>query len=276
MVISLGNDTLAPVWAATLRLVLASLLLSAWSAARRQALPKGPALRAALGYGACQFGIQLPLLYWGEQHVPSGLAAVFFATMPLSSALMTRALGMERLTATKLGGAITACAGVAVLFGSQFHSQRGGADPAAALGMLAIFASATIAGVGTIILKRGPRQDPITTNAVGCGVGAIMACAESFALGETHLLPNTLASALPILYLTLAGSLGAFVLMSWLVNHWSISRTSYVSVIVPTIALTLGTLVRGEPFTLAIFAGATLVLLGLLLGMRTPKPASAA
>src|SRR5579872_7335472 len=75
LAISFGNDTLAPVWAATLRLVLATLLLAAWTRARGKPLPRGPALRAALGYGVTQFGINLPLLYWGETFVPSGLSA---------------------------------------------------------------------------------------------------------------------------------------------------------------------------------------------------------
>jgi len=65
LVISLGNDRLAPVWAATLRVALASVLLGAWTLVRGQALPRGPALRAALGYGVAQFGVNLPLLYWG-------------------------------------------------------------------------------------------------------------------------------------------------------------------------------------------------------------------
>src|SRR5262249_28306669 len=97
MVISVGNDALAPVWAATLRLLLAALLLGAWTVARGRSLPRGAALRAALGYGVAQFGVNLPLLYWGEKVVPSGLSAVVYATVPLSTALITRAFRMERL-----------------------------------------------------------------------------------------------------------------------------------------------------------------------------------
>src|SRR6185369_9023703 len=74
LVISIGNDALAPIWAATLRLVLAAALLFGWMLVRRQAIPSGAALRAAIAYGVCQFGINFPLLYWGEQRMPSGLA----------------------------------------------------------------------------------------------------------------------------------------------------------------------------------------------------------
>jgi drug/metabolite transporter (DMT)-like permease len=265
LAISLGNDALAPVWAAALRLGLAALLLLAWGKARGQTLPRGPALRAALVYGICQFGIQLPLLYWGEKRVPSGLSAVFFATIPLSSALLTRALGMERLTPSKLGGAVIAVAGVTLLFASAL---RGHISP---VGMSAVLVSATVAGIGSIVLKRGPRQSPIGVNTVGCAIGAGMAFLESLALGEAHRWPTNWASIGPILYLTLAGSLGAFVIMSWLINRWPVSRTSYVSVIVPVIALILGNVVRGERLTWTILAGTILVLVALVMGMRAPR-----
>jgi drug/metabolite transporter (DMT)-like permease len=264
LVISLGNDGLPPVWAATLRLALASVLLSLVTRARGQALPRGKALRAALGYGVAQFGINFPLLYWAEKTVPSGMAAVVYATIPLTSALMTRAIGLERLTAGKILGSVIAFGGVALLFSSSFAGHL------AASGLIAIFVAATAAGAGTIVLKLGPHQDPFGANAVGSAIGAVICCAVSFALGEPHALPATLAAAWPLLYLTLAGSLGAYVLMSWLVRRWSVTRTSYVTVIVPVIALALGALVRHERVGAAGLGGAALVLAGLLVGMRQP------
>jgi len=264
LVISIGNDALAPVWAATLRLVLATVLLGVWSRARGDALPTGAALRAALAYGVLQFGVNFPLLYWGEKTVPSGLSAVLYATLPMTSAFLTRALGMERLTMPKVVGALTAFVGVAVLFSSSF---RGQISPA---GFLAIFAAATLSAGGTVVLKLGPRQSPIGANAVGCAIGAAISGAASFALREPHPLPTTLATLGPVLYLTIAGSMGAFVLMSWLVNHWTVTRISYISVLVPLIALALGSLVRREPITATNLAGAALVLIGVLIGMRRP------
>jgi drug/metabolite transporter (DMT)-like permease len=262
LVISIGNDALAPVWAATLRLLLASLLLGAWARARREALPSGAALRTALAYGVCQFGINLPLLYWGEKVVPSGLSAVLYATLPMSSALLTRALGMERLTAPKLIGAMVAFAGVTVLFSSSLRGEL------ALGGLLAVFIAATVSGIGPVLLKRGPRQAPIPMNAAGCAIGAVMAGAISLAMREPHPLPTTAATLLPLLYLTVAGSMIAFVLMAWLVNHWSVTRVSYVSVAVPVLALGLGSAVRHEPLTPVNLAGALLVLVGLVIGMR--------
>ena len=262
LVISIGNDVLAPVWAATLRVALASVLLGIWTFARGQSLPRGPALRAALGYGVAQFGVNLPLLYWGEKVVPSGVSAVVFATIPFSTAVVARGLGLERLTARKILGAVIAFAGVAVLFSSTLHRHI----PAA--GFAAIFVGATAASVGTGLLKRGPRQDPFAANAVGCAAGAVIAGIASLLLGEPHVIPSTLRAAWPLLYLTIGGSLGAYVTMSWLISRWSVSRTSYMTVIVPVIALGLGAVVRHEPLGPGSLAGAALVLAGLVVGMR--------
>ena len=265
LAISFGNDALAPVWAATLRLALAAVLLGAWTRARGQALPRGAALRAALGYGVTQFGINLPLLYWGETYVPSGLSAVVYGTIPLSSALMTGALRMERLTPAKIGGAVVAFGGVALLFSSTLRAR------VSPLPLAAILVGATAASLGTVLLKRGPRQDPFAANAVGSAIGAVMSGALSFALAEAHALPTTFAAAWPLAYLTVAGSLGAYVIMSWLVNHWSVTRTAYVTVVVPVIALALGSVARHERIGVTSFAGAALVLAGLLVGIRTTR-----
>jgi drug/metabolite transporter (DMT)-like permease len=269
LAISFGNDALAPVWAATLRLALATVLLAAWTRVRGAPLPRGPALRAALGYGVTQFGINLPLLYWGETVVPSGLSAVVYGTIPLSSALMTGALGMERLTAAKIAGAVVAFGGVALLFSSTLHTH------VSALGLGAILVGATAASLGSVLLKRGPRQDPFGANAVGSAVGAVMSLAISVAMGEPRALPTTFAATWPLVYLTLAGSVGAYVVMSWLVHQWPVTRTSYVTVVVPVIALALGSVARHEPITAASLGGALLVLAGLFIGMKSPRPPKA-
>lgn len=271
LAISVGNDALAPIWAATLRLLLATLLLSGWTIVRGDSFPRGAALNASLAYGVCQFGINFPLLYWGEKVVPSGVAAVFYATIPLSSALFARAFQMERLTFPKVAGAVVAFAGVAVLFSSSVAASGGAVAPR---GMAAIFVGATAASLGSVFLKRGPRQSAVGANAVGCAIGALMCGVLSVGLGESHALPTTLRALFPLLYLTIAGSLGAFVIMSWLVHRWVVSRTSYVTVIVPVVALALGNLFRRERLTVFNLVGSVLVLTGLVIGMRSGSSAS--
>jgi probable blue pigment (indigoidine) exporter len=253
------------VWAASLRLMLAAVLLTAIARLMRHPFPRGAALRAALGYGLFQFGLNFSLLYWGEKRFPSGLTAVLYATIPLTTALMAAATRLERLTRFKLAGAAIALGGVALLFRDQSGGEVG------LLPALALFAAATLAAWSSLILKRGPRQSPVWTTAVGSLAGLLVCLAVSFATGEAHPFPARFAQWFPVVYLTLAGSVGAFVLFAWLINHWPVTRVSFIGVVNPVIALLLGWALRGEHLTPASFAGSALVLLGLVFGLRPER-----
>ncbi|HYM81928.1 MAG TPA: EamA family transporter [Candidatus Limnocylindria bacterium] len=265
--ISIGNDTVPPLWAAALRLAVAAAILWLVGLLTRQPLPRGAALRAAIGYGVFQFGGNLSLLYWGETVVPSGLAAVIFATVPLSTALIGRAFGLERLSRGKVGAALIAMAGVAIMFSGERASTRW-------LPTLAILIATWLACVGVFILKRGPRQAAIGANAVGSVVGFVVCLLLSWLLGEPHALPSGAAAIVPILYLAVAGSVGAFVIYTWLINRWPVSRASYIAVVIPIVAVALGVLVRGERLHAASVIGSVVVLLGVIAGLRA-APAAA-
>src|SRR5262245_24364055 len=272
LVIRIGNDTVPPLWGATLRLVLAGLILFAIAALSRQPLPRGQALRAAATYGLFQFGGNFSLLYWGERVVPSGLAAVIFATIPLSTALLTRAFGLERLTRAKIVGALVALGGVALIMSSRL-------ERADRLPMFGILFATWLACLGTIALKKGPVQPVIPLNAVACAVGAPVCFLLSTLAREPHALPSSAPALIPVVYLAVAGSVGAFVIFTWLVGRWEITRTSYIAVVMPLIAITLGALVRGERFSLATIVGSAVVIAGVSIGLqivRVPGPRPAA
>ena len=69
-----------------------------------------------------------------------------------------------------------------------------------------------------MILKKGTSPSTWTTNAIGAGAGAVICLLGSVALGEPHALPQTRQEWWPILYLVVAGNLGAYALYAWLVQ----------------------------------------------------------
>src|SRR5258705_10008991 len=95
LVISVANDTAPPFWGVTLRLVIAGIVLAVAALVSGQGLPSGKARTHAIAYGVLQFGGAFPLLYWGEKRVPSGLAAVLFAALALSTAPLSHLLHIE-------------------------------------------------------------------------------------------------------------------------------------------------------------------------------------
>ena len=265
----MGNEAVPPFWAATLRLALAAVLLGAIARATGARFPRGAALRGALLFGFFNFGVNLGLLYWGELRVPSGVAAVFYATNPLSTGLLAALFGVERLDARKTVAALAAMAGVAIVFAGELSLE------VPAIALLAVFAAATAAALSNIFLKRAPRQAAIPVNAVGACVGALVCLAASVLAGEDRALPTTTAGWGPILYLTIAGSLGAYVIYTWLVARWDITKTSLVGVTAPVVAVLVGAVVKGErPATITLL-GAALVLGAVIAGLRTPRRAKA-
>lgn len=269
LAIRLGNEAIAPVWGAAVRLVLATVLLLGIARVLRMPLPRGAALRGAALYGFFNFGVNFSLLYLGEQTVPSGIAAVLFATVPLSTALLAAVLGVERLLLRKLIAALVAILGVAVIFAGELGAEV----PLA--GLLTVFAGATAAALSGVLLKQAPKQAAIPANAVGAAVGAAVCLLVSFALGESHALPATPGGWLPLLYLVVAGSLGAFVLYSWLIARWSVTNTSLIGVIVPIIAVIFGALVKAEAPAPLTYLGAAIVIGAVLVAVRAPRRAAA-
>lgn len=259
--IRIGNETVPALWAATLRLVLAAVLLTALAFVLRGHWPRGEALRRALAFGVLNFGVNLSLLYWGEQIVPSGIAAVLYATVPLSTALLAAGLGVERLDPRKLVAAFVAIAGVATIFAGEL----GVAVPLA--GLLAVFGAATAASLSNVVLKGGPKQDTVPLNAIGAIVGLPICFAASVALGETRGVPPPEGWA-AIGYLVVAGSLGAYLLWTWLLKVWTATNASYVGVVVPVIAVILGAIVKAERPAPLTYVGAAIVISAVIYALR--------
>lgn len=252
--IAISNEIVAPLWGATLRLAIAFVGLAAIALITRAKLPQGAALRDVVLYGVFQFGGNLALLYWGEQTVPSGMTAVVFATAPLQVALFARLLGLERVDRVKILAAVVAVIGVAVIFSGQL----GVGVPIA--GLVAVFLAATTAAMGSVFLRRAGKQSPWAVNAIGAPIGAVICLGVSALLGETWNLPATFGDWLPILYLAIFGSLGAFVLYAWLLGKWGPTNASFIGVVVPVIALIVGAIFRAEFPPLISYFGAAIVI----------------
>jgi len=266
LVIRIGNETVSPLWAATVRLLLAVPLYLAVAIATAAPFGGRAAVRTALTYGSLNYGVNFALLYWGEQRVPSGTAAVIYATIPLTTAIFARMFRVHALDARQLFASVVGLAGVAVVFSGEL--LRGA--PAGALA--AVMIGATCASLGAVILKKGTSPSTWTTNAIGAGAGAMICLLGSVALGEPHALPQTRQEWWPILYLVVAGNLGAYALYAWLVTKWNVVRLNVITLAIPIIAVILGSIVRHEAPAAATYAGGVLVLAGVTISLLQARP----
>ena len=266
--IRIGNDTTPPVWGAGVRLAIASLLLAGLAFALRAPWPRGAQLQAALWFGVVDFGVSLPLLYWGEQRIPSGIAAVLYATIPLTTSLFARAFGLEPLRPRIVLASLAALGGVAIMFSSSLEGRY---EPAR---LVAVALAALTASLAGVLLKRAPDSHPFATNAWAQGVGAIMCVAASRVMGEPQAWPRGEAW-IAIGYLAVVGSVIAFVTFAWLLQHWTVTRTSFIAVVVPVVALVLGILVRHERPGRTALVGSTVILGAVIAGIAGERRARA-
>lgn len=278
--IRVGLQDVPPMTGAALRFALASLVLVA--AGRVLGVPLGSSRRERwlwVNNTLFNFIGAYGLVYWAEQYIPSGLAAVLFATFPLWVALLAHFfLPGERLTPAGAVGVLLGLGGVAILF-SEDLSRLGGPGVdwrqvawAAALMLL----SPASAAVGQIVIKRwGEGVHPISLTAVPMGLAAVAMAGLAWSLEGGRPVRLTPAAVGSILYLALVGSALTFSLYFWLLARTRASQVSLVAFLTPVVAVLVGTLFLAEPLTWRVVAGTAAVVAGVVLAVRRRRPSEA-
>ena len=261
--IKLGLRDLPPISFAAIRFALASAILFAVVAARRMPLPRTRReLMLILETGVLAFALNYGLLFWGEQHITSGLAALLQATIPVFGMLIAHAyLPGERLTAWKLGGAILGVVGVGVIFSNQLAAEGG----MALWGSAAIVVGAAFVAYANVLVKaRGAGIEPATLAAgqMLCGLVPLALVGLAFEGNPFNFHWTTLA-VVSLLYLTLVGSVAAFLLYYWLVRNMDVTKTMLIALVTPLAAVLLGMIVLGEQLSWRTVAGGALIMSGI-------------
>ena len=267
--VKFSNQELPPFWGASLRFIIACILLFSIARLRNIPLPRGAAFTGASLFGLLAFGINFGFLYWALTKVSAGLASVMFATIPLITLLIASSIGLERITWKGVLGALIVIAGVSLVFVEQLKFDI----PLIYLG--AVLLAAVSAALSGIVIKYFPKSHPIATNTVGMGAAAIALFIASLIAGESFRLP-TLPSTWLALGWLITSSIVGFVLMVWILSRWSATATSYIGVLTPLVTVVAASLLAGETPTIAFLEGAVLVLVGVYVGAlssqaSTPK-----
>ena len=270
--IKIGLDDVPPLLGAGIRFALAGGGLLAWSVARRRSL--GTDVRLAAILGVLPFATTYGLIYWAEQHVPSGLAAVLFGALPLYVALLAAALlPGEPLRPRLLVGMVLAIGGLVLAFR---ESVELGDDDLAALAALAIAASPIASAIGNVALRlRASGVNAVGLNGwamLGAGVLLLVVSAAAEDWGSAAWTAQAVGA---IAYLAVFGTALAFVVLTVLFRELRAVTVSFISLLLPFGALAFGAVVAGERVTAAALGGAALVAAGLLVAQR-PRPAEAA
>lgn len=261
--IKIGLNDLPPVSFAGIRFVIASLILLSIVFMRGRPLPRDARdwiLMAATG--VLGFGFNYGLLFWGEQYIPSGLAALLQTTIPAFGLLIAHFhLPSERLTLAKVLGVALGVFGVGVIFSNQLSVE----GPRALWGSAAIVAGAFAAAYSNVLVKaRGGHIDPAMLAAGQMSFGLVpLLIVGILAEGNPLNFRWTPLALVSLFYLVLVGSVVAFLLYYWLVRNMEVTKTMMISLVTPLVAVVLGMLVLDEKLSWRTVLGGACIMSGI-------------
>lgn len=200
---------------------------------------------------------------WAEQFVASGLTAVVIATVPFWSVGIEALLPKgEKFSARAIAGLVLGFIGIVVLVWPDL-TMGGSGGRAFVGGVIGIQVACAAWAAGTSYTKRHRvGDDPFATSAVQMIFSGIMLLAMATAAGEWQQLTFTTRTFAAMAYLTIAGSLVTYTAYIYAIKHLPLSTVSLYAYVNPLIAVALGTLLLGEPFSMRIVFAAGMVLAG--------------
>lgn len=263
LAIRFAVETLPPFLMAGVRFSTAGLLLYGWCRFRGADAPRPRewATTAVVGFFLLLLGNGG--LSWAEQRVPSGIAALVVATVPIWMVVLA---GLhpdeERASRTEWAGVLAGLAGVGILAAPGEEILGSGVD---LVGGAVVLGASFFWAAGSVFNRfaRLPRSPLLGTSMTMLTGGGLLVVA-GVVLGEAARLdPSAVSarSALALLYLIVFGSLVAFSAYTWLLKAARPSLVGTYAYVNPVIAVLLGWLLAGEEVT-----PRALVAMGVILG----------
>jgi drug/metabolite transporter (DMT)-like permease len=266
LAIRVAVATVPPLFAAGVRFTIAGSLLYLWSRLRGAPTPSSKEWRNLWTLGALMFLAAYSALFWAEKTVPSGVASVLVATIPVWTVLLETSILKLQSSTWSLGAAIAAgLTGVAVL---AIRPQGGSVSLTACL----VITGGEIAwSTGTVLSKRMTLpHSKVLSAAAQMLTGGFLLLAFSWLVGEMRPFPRVSFQAMAaIAYLILAGSILSFTAYVWLLGRMSATKVASYAYVNPVIALAIGYWLGGETLSLRTLIGTCLILGSVVLILRT-------
>ncbi len=267
LAIRIGVQDVPPFLLAALRFLVAGLVLYGWMLLQGAPSPTLRQWSSALLLGVLIFILDYGLLFWAEQRVPSGIAAVMMATVPVFMALAEiTLLRTLRLTAGLALALLIGIAGVAILVSHSLNLSGAPLDPDGAVALIIASISWSLASVLTRKLPL-PRSKAMNSGAQMLAGGVLLALTAA-ARGEFHdFHPQAVSRAawFSLFYLIVAGSILAFTAYVWLLHHESPTKVGTHAYVNPVVAVVIGYFLGGEPLGMRTILGTSCVLLSVVL-----------
>jgi drug/metabolite transporter (DMT)-like permease len=273
LAIRVGVREVPPFLLAGLRFLIAGLILFGWMRAKGTVWPTAREWFSATLLAVLIFVLDYGLLFWAERRVPSGIAAVMMATIPVFMTLSEILfLKTQRLT-PRLGSALLVGIGGVLVLVSRSISF--GDSPIDSIGAVALIVAAIGWSVGSALTRKLPLP---SSKAMSSGaqmlMGGVLLTLTSAALGEFRgfrVEAVSIKAWLALAYLIVAGSIIAFTAYVWLIHHESPTKVGTYAYVNPVVAVLLGYFLGGEGLSLRTIVGPMLVLVSVVVITTTPN-----
>lgn len=262
LAIRVGLEDFAPFFSAGIRFFIAALVFAVIMYRQKIPLPLDRnAVYIYLMLGFFSFFVPFGMVYWGEQYVSSGLAAILFAVYPFAISLFSYFfLKNEKITMKKLFGMVISFAGVYTIFASGI----GTSGDLYIWGMFLIFISALMQAAVLVIFKRvGGHLSAVSVNFVPVIIAAVSFFILSFIVEPVPVKSVSIPGVLSLFYLGIFGTVVTFSAYYYLLKRISIVLLSFIAFITPSVAVVTGWLVMNEQLSTNDLYGSILVITGL-------------
>jgi len=266
--IKLGLADLPPLTFAGIRFVIACTIIFLLIRVRGISLPRDRRDWLLLVVtGVLSFSLNYGLIFWAEQHISSGLAALLQATTPAFGLVIAHLhLPSERMTWPKIIGVVLGVCGVGVVFSNQL-SIAGGRALAGCVGV--VLSSVFVAYSNVLVKAHGRKLEPAILAAGQMFFGLIPLLLIGIPLEGNPLHYRwTSMAVVSLFYLAIVGSVIAFLLYYWLVHHMDVTKTMMISLVTPVVAVLLGMVVLREKLDWRTIAGGAMIMSGIALARR--------
>jgi drug/metabolite transporter (DMT)-like permease len=279
LAIRVGVREVPPFLLAAMRFLIAGLVLYAWMFAQGERSPSGRQWMSAFLLAVLIFVLDYGLLFWAEQRVPSGIAAVMMSTIPVFIALLEIIiLRTQRLTLNLGFALLIGIAGVAVLMSRSLNLGGAPIDGAGAGALIVAAMSWSLSSVLTRKLRLPSSK--VMSSGAQMLAGGVLLTFTAAALGEfRNFHPSAVSRGawLSLLYLIVAGSIIAFTAYVWLIHHESPTKVGTYAYVNPVVAVLLGYFLGGEALSMRTLLGTLFVLISVVVitTTRVKKPLGA-
>jgi drug/metabolite transporter (DMT)-like permease len=258
-------ETIPPLVTAGIRFSVAGTILFAWAWARGFR-PKREHWMAGAVVGALFFLVSHGMLYWAEQTVASGLAALLIATEPMFILVLGWLAGQQRISRLSALGLGLGVLGVGLLTGAELAMKS-----SSLLGLAAVLLGSVSWAAGVVISPRlRLPADALARTAIPLVCGAVMLLIAAGVSGEFHRIQwsaISLRSVLGLGYLIIFGSVVAFTAYTWLLQQCPPTLVATHTYANPVVAVLLGWLFASEPLNLRVVF-ASIAILGAVMLIR--------